>query len=95
MQRKVSDVILGAVQGRVATLNGPMKSAIMRLLLLSISTGEGAGPSPVAGAGRGKRGPGDQNQRIEMLDPSGIRFSHSKIYEKFSCGRYDLDAQTD
>lgn len=74
---------------------GLMKSASMLLLLLSISTGKGAGPSPVAGAGRGRRGPGDQNQRIEILDPDGIRFSHSKIYEKFSCGRYDLDVQTD
>ena len=26
-------------------------------------------------------------QRVELLDPDAIRFSHSKIYEHFSCGR--------
>ena len=58
-------------------MKGVTKRAML-LLVLSLSTGEG-------GAGRCSKG---QAGSIESLDPDDIRFSHSKIYEKFSCGRY-------
>jgi hypothetical protein len=43
---------------------------------------------PLYAAGRvGGGGMGGANKEAQLLDPDHIRFSHSKIFDKFSCGR--------